>query len=82
MSQFERNILALYGNMGQKWLDALPALLAKYAQCWDLEIGAPFENLSYNYVARACRGDGALNVIKITFPNDEARAEIAALASF
>jgi len=57
MRQFKRNILALYGDMGQKWLDALPALLAKYAQRWGLEISAPFENLSYNYTAPAYRAE-------------------------
>ncbi|MCP4139188.1 MAG: phosphotransferase [Chloroflexi bacterium] len=82
MRNFSETILALYGEAGRKWLASLPALLASYAQDWDLTLEAPFENLSYNYVAPARRADGSLTVIKIGFPNDELRSEIAALRHF
>ncbi len=75
-------ILAYYGNAGRQWLDALPAQLAGYAQRWDLTLLTPFENLSYNYVAPVRRADGTPAVLKVGFPNDELRTEIAAVQHF
>ncbi|MBT6814301.1 MAG: hypothetical protein HOA53_16890 [Anaerolineae bacterium] len=66
----------------QSWLNALPMLLRKYAQRWRLEILVPFENLSYNYAAPVRCTNSTSAVIKIAFPNDEARVEIAALRHF
>jgi streptomycin 6-kinase len=47
-----------------------------------LTLEAPFKNLSYNYVAPVRRADGSWAVLKIGFPNDESRSEIAALRHF
>ena len=82
MSFFTETTIALYGKAGQGWLDSLPDLLAKYAQLWDLEIGAPFMGLSYNFVAPAKRADRTRAVIKTGFPNSELDTEIAALRHF
>ncbi len=79
---FSEITLALHGDTGRQWLDALPALLETYAQRWDLSISPPFENLSYNYVTPASRADGTPVVLKLGVPNDELRAEIAALRHF
>ncbi len=75
-------ILAYYGSAGRQWLDALPAQLATYAERWNLTLSAPFENLSYNYVAPVQRADGTPAVLKVGFPNDELRTEIAAIQHF
>jgi len=45
MRNFSERILALYGEAGQKWLDALPMLLSEVEERWDLTLEAPFENL-------------------------------------
>ena len=82
MRNFSETILALYGETGQKWLDTLPTLLSRYAGRWNLTLEAPFKNLSYNYVAPVRHFDGSSAVIKIGFPNDELRSEIAALRHF
>ncbi len=82
MRNFSEMILDLYGKAGQKWLDALSALLSRYEKRWDLTLEAPFKNLSYNYVAPVRRADGSWAVLKIGFPNDELRSEIAALRHF
>ena len=79
---FQEIIFALYGNTGREWFNALPTLLERYAQRWDLTLEFPFENLSYNYVAPARCADGTSAVLKVGFPNDELRAEIAALRHF
>ncbi len=82
MSKFIETIIALHRIDGQRWLISLPDLLAKYAQLWDMEIGAPFRDLCYNYVAPAWRPNGTRLVIKTGFPNPELDAEIAALRHF
>ncbi len=79
---FQETIIALYGHAGQQWLDTLAARLAYYAERWALSLEAPFANLSYNYVLPVYRVDGRRAVLKIGFPNDELRAEIAALRHF
>lgn len=79
---FPEIILALHGDVGRQWLVSLPALLERYAQRWDLTIAAPFENLSYHYVAPARRAYGTPVVLKLGVPNDELRAEMAALRHF
>ena len=79
---FSEITVALYGDVGRQWLDALPALLAYYAERWSLRLEAPFDNLSYNYVTPALCADGTQAVLKVGVPNDELRAEIAALRHF
>lgn len=64
---------------GADWLERLPALIMEAAARWDLEPGAPFPNLSYNYVAPARRRDGAACILKIGVPHCELTSEIAAL---
>ena len=49
----------LYGAFGRDqtdaWIARLPRLLAEAASRWDLELGAPVDGLSYNYVCSATR---------------------------
>ncbi len=79
---FNKVILALYGEDGRQWLDSLSAHLDHYAKDWELTLFSPFENLSYNYVVPARRVDGTHVVLKLGFPNDELRTEINALRHF
>ena len=79
---FSEIILALHGEIGRKWLETLPSLLKSCAKRWDLTLSPPFENLSYNYVTPVRCADGTPAVLKLGVPNDEIRAEIAALRHF
>ena len=79
---FSQIILALHGKAGREWLSGLPAILDVCAERWGLIFEAPFENLSYNYVAPVRRINRMLAVLKVGFPNDELRAEMAALHHF
>ena len=79
---FCRTIRELYGAHGEAWLADLPALLARCARRWSLEIAPPFPNLSYNYVAPARRADGVELVLKAGPPNPEMFTEIAALRCY
>ena len=75
---FVQTVLDVHGEKGATWLAGHPARLARFAERWTLEIGAPFA-LSYNYVAPATRSDGTPVVLKLGVPCDEIATEVAAL---
>lgn len=76
---FARAMDELYGEEGVAWLESLPDLLDDCARRWSLQVGPPFEPLSYNYVAPASRADGTRAVLKVGFPNRELLTEMEAL---
>ncbi|MEA3335723.1 MAG: aminoglycoside phosphotransferase family protein [Chloroflexota bacterium] len=76
---FCRRIDKTFGEEGREWLEGLPALLDRCAQHWSLQLLAPFEPLSYNYVAPAILLDGSQAVLKAGVPNPELYSEMAAL---
>jgi len=76
-----RNVIDVHASSGRKWLERLPALIAECAERWSLEVGTPFPNLSYNYVAPARKADSQV-VLKAGVPGPELSAEIAALNEF
>ncbi len=71
----------VHGPRGERWLEELPALLAECERRWSLEIGAPFADLSYNYVAPARRAQAQV-VLKLGVPHAGLSSEIAALEAF
>jgi streptomycin 6-kinase len=79
---FAQHMLLLHGAAGQVWLDQLPGLVAFLAERWQLEIGKPFANLSYTYVAQARQANGTPVVLKVGVINPELLCEIAALAVY
>ena len=50
---FIENILRVWGNHGVVWLKELPELIKFFSIQWQLNDIKPFDNLSFNYVARA-----------------------------
>ncbi|MEN8173178.1 MAG: aminoglycoside phosphotransferase family protein [Chloroflexota bacterium] len=72
----------MYGDKGLDWLDALPALLDEFTQCWSLTLKPPFEPFSYNYVLPAVTRDGRDVVLKTGFPDPELLTEIYALRHY
>ena len=75
-------IVDIHGAAGVEWLERLPALVACWAERWELEVLPPFAGLSYHYVAPAVRADGTHVVIKASVPNAELSREIEALRYF
>jgi streptomycin 6-kinase len=80
----------LYGAFGrdatEDWIARLPRLLAEAASRWDLELGAPVDGLSYNYVCfvsrpstAPLRGSAQDCVLKIGIPNPELTSEMECL---
>ncbi|MCA9981018.1 MAG: phosphotransferase [Anaerolineales bacterium] len=77
---FGQTTVDLFGEAGKAWLAKLPKLLSELAEKWDLVLGEPFPNLSYNLVLSAWSWQSNTAVVlKIGFPRDELRHEIAAL---
>ncbi len=81
-SDFYQNIINLYGEKGQQWLDQLLELLLQYEHELNIQIHPPFANLTYNYVAPATLASGEHVVFKCGIPNPELSTEISALSHF
>jgi streptomycin 6-kinase len=67
------------GPDGVTWLKRLPAILAECERRWNLTLGPPFPQLSYNYAAPARRPDGRSLVVKVGFSQEEFKTEAEAL---
>ncbi len=80
--EFSNRIAATFGAEGERWLSALPSLLENLSIQWSLTLESPYDDISYNYVAPASRGDGECVVLKVGVPNPELQAEISALRIF
>ena len=74
-------MIELFGEEGQAWLDRLPAILATCEKRWNLTIGAPVDNLSFNYVAPAALTDRTEVIVK-TGLTDEFPSQPEALRHF
>ncbi|MFI2752341.1 aminoglycoside phosphotransferase family protein [Cellulomonas sp. P22] len=64
---------------GAAWVAALPGLVARAVERWDLVPGEPFPDGAAAWTAPVRRADGTEAVLKIVLPHDEARHEAAAL---
>lgn len=78
---FARFTIELFGEEGRDWLARLPVILATCEQRWQLTIGAPLGNLSFNYVALAVLADGTEAIVK-TGLTDEFPSQPEALRHF
>jgi streptomycin 6-kinase len=78
---FARFIIELFGEEGRAWLDRLPTILAACQERWNLTIGAPVGNLSFNYVAPAILADGTEVMLKMGL-TDEFPSQPQALRHF
>ena len=75
-SEFERNVVDIWGEKGKSWLGCLPTLLEDLSQNWEFQERRAFSNLTYSYVTRVDY-KGFPAVLKITFPCERASREIA-----
>jgi streptomycin 6-kinase len=74
-------MIELSGEEGRAWLDRLPTILATCEERWNLTLGAPVSNLSFNYVAPAVLVDGTEVMVK-TGLTDEFPSQPQALQHF
>jgi streptomycin 6-kinase len=71
---------AEFGEEGRRWLEALPAHVAKLERDWSLTAEPGFDgDGSVSWIAPVQLADGAEAVLKIGIPHREARDEAAAL---
>jgi streptomycin 6-kinase len=75
-------MIEMHGVEGAAWLARLPVLLKSCEKRWSVRLQAPFQNLSYNYVAPASGPDGAQWVLKAGYPTPGLVAESEALRLF
>ncbi len=73
---FARHAATVFGATGERWLAALPDLVAALAAQWGLAIGEPFD-LSYGYVVAARRAGGEPVVLKVVVEVGEDAGEFA-----
>lgn len=78
---FARFMIELFAEEGRVWLDRLPTILADCEERWQMKIGAPVSNLSFNYVALAVLADGTEAMVK-TGLTDEFPSQPEALRHF
>lgn len=78
---FAHFMTTLFAEEGRAWLDRLPAILAACEERWNVTIGAPVGNLSFNYVAPATLADGTEAIVK-TGLTDEFPSQPEALRHF
>lgn len=78
-----RNVLAVWGEDGRRWLTGLLETLAQVLRDWQLTPdGRPYE-LSYHYVTAVTCADGTRAVLKLGVPSgDSLRSEAPALAAW
>jgi streptomycin 6-kinase len=79
--KFISNVQNVYLEDGRAFLEALPDSITEVSARWMLTNVQPAQNLSYNFVAFANRGDLQV-VLKIGLPNRETKSEMAALRLF
>ncbi|CEG27052.1 aminoglycoside phosphotransferase family protein [Bacillus sp. B-jedd] len=77
--EFIAKITGAFGEAGTQWLSGLEGKLNFYAAKWNLELGGPAGNLTYNYVAKAVDDSGRQVVLKLGVPGKEFQNEITAL---
>ena len=77
-----RRVTGVYRDAGIAWLERLPAVIAECAALWDLSVGDPFPDLTYNHVAPASLPDGTHAVLKIGVPEIQQTREAEALRLF
>lgn len=66
---------------GERWLEALPALVADAVDEWSLTLGDPLTGGSTSYCARARTADGEAVVLKLVAPGHETASQVRTLAA-
>lgn len=81
MNQFEKNMIAIYGDQGRQWLADLPVLVEELATKWGLSDLKPVGNLTYNYVLSGLRSTQPI-IVKMGLDEEGLAREARALIAF
>lgn len=77
-ADFEQRMIGVHGEAGARWIRRLPRILDDLREMWSVDIGPPFEPLSYHVVASADQGAQHM-VIKLGVPGPDLAHEAQAL---
>ena len=64
---FLEKMVTIYGTDVEEWVQSLPDLISKSETQFGIEVQAPFENLSYNYIAHGMNRENRSIVLKLSF---------------
>ena len=81
MKDFKQNIVSIYGNKGEQWLDSLPDITAKIANEHNLSGLTPVNNMTFNYVASGYQNDNPI-ILKIGMNSKALTKEASCLKAF
>ncbi|AZL16352.1 hypothetical protein [Rickettsiales endosymbiont of Stachyamoeba lipophora] len=81
MSKFRNNIINIYQEKGQDWLNQLPDLLRILPDKWDLSDLKSVENLSFNYILKGFQGKSPI-VLTIGLDNNSLYQEAKTLRAW
>lgn len=82
MQHLKENILNIFGEEGQRWLDRLPSIIEDLECHWKIKQLQPVKNMTFNYVAKGIAPDDKPIVLKIGCSKDEVLDEKNALIHF
>lgn len=82
MEELSKNIINLFGDSGQIWLDNLDKTIKELQKHWHLEEIDPVSNMSYNFVARALTKKNQPVILKISCDRNVIEEEVLALKYF
>ncbi|MFD2170591.1 aminoglycoside phosphotransferase family protein [Tumebacillus lipolyticus] len=75
-------ISGVHGERGADWISRLAEVIASCERRFQIEVQAPFPNLTYNVVLQAVDRSGREVVLKLSVPNEELNREIDAIEHF
>lgn len=81
MKNLEKNVLAVWGQEGQSWLNRLPDTIQSVAEYWGLSDIQAVPNMSYNYVAKGKQKIKPV-VLKVSCDKELIESEYLALKHF
>jgi streptomycin 6-kinase len=75
---FHSNIISIYGEKGEAWLDELPAIVSAISSRLDLRDLKEVANLTYNYILSGFQGDTTI-ILKLGLENEGLAREAFAI---
>ncbi len=82
METFKKNIINIYGKLGEKWLSNLNQTIKILRNFWLLKEIKPVENLTYNFVVKALNNENIPVILKICCDKKIFNEELKALKYF
>ncbi|SEO14798.1 aminoglycoside phosphotransferase family protein [Paenibacillus sp. OV219] len=79
---FNAKMLASHGSRVEGWTQSLPELIARSEAQFGIKAEAPFNNLSFNYIAHGTNEAGKPIVLKLAFLKDELAQEMRTMNAY